>query len=196
MPFRPRRRTFRRFGRRMRTRWMSITPGSQAGLANNVFVGKLINMQTAGGVAQPWNNFVGDTVLRVILDLTASYTLDPSISGTLTASFGLLMTEDQAIDQVTWDPNVPSGDFMMRALLDRQVGPPAAAGGYTFDSQYSSGGGHEPPTSQARHLRINTTVRRRISENDQMWLAILHFIQGGVQGVDYGWTGRILLGLH
>lgn len=185
MPFR------RRFVRgrrpRRRTRWLAVTPGSRAALASNTFAANQLTMEDAQGNVL-MSEFIGGTILRVLLDVQILYTLDGTPSGTSGSIFshaGVFLTADTTPEGTTWSPNAPSGDFMQRTSYGAQL---------IYGTSDLPTLTTVPQTGYAH--RFDTQVRRRIRENDKLWLGFLHFINGtSITGVDYGWTGRVLIAL-
>lgn len=191
MPFRRSRRSFRRS--RRRTRWLSIVPGAIAALATNTFIGTNLTLQDSLGTVS-WSEFYGGTLLRVIMDVNIAHTISAGTpaptSWLFNSHMGLFLTPDSSVQSTVWDPNTPSGDFMQRSQLYQEaiVLAPADGGGiYQYNYGISGNGtGHH----------FDTEVKRRIVENSQLWLGTKHFITGpGLVGVDYGYTGRVLIAL-
>lgn len=181
------RRSFRRRTRR-RTRWLSIIPGSRLALPNNTFAVDGLNLQDKGGTVN-WSEFYGGTLLRVILDVQKQYNIGAApLDGDQQLYFGhagIFLTPDNSPDAVIWDPNVPSGDFMERLTAGEER---VFWNGFGIDSR----GGE----SNAFVFHFDTNVRRRIRENDQLFISWRHFFSGPVYDQhNYGWTGRVLIGL-
>lgn len=192
MPMRRFRRTSGRRQRR-RTRWLSVVPGVIAGLASNTFIGTNLTLQDSLG-AVSWSEFYGGTLLRVIMDVNIAHTISAGTpaptSWILNSHMGIFLTPDSSVQSTPWDPNVPSGDFMDRSQLYQEaiVLAPVDGGGI-YQYQYGV-------SAQGTGHHFDTKVKRRIVENSQLFLGTRHFITGpGLVGIDYGYTGRVLIAL-
>lgn len=186
MPMRRFRKRFVRGGR-PRTRWLAITPGSRSGLATDTFAYNELAIEDKSG-AVPWQRFVGGTLLRVILDVQSQYASATTPANgdhnTYFGHAGLLVTADTTLDATTWDPNKPSGDFMQRLTHGEEQ---------WFWDGYSV---HARGGNDAFAFHFDTNVKRRLRENDSLYVAWRHFFAGQVyNGVNYGWTGRVLVQL-
>lgn len=190
MPGRRYRRSFARRPRR-KTRWLSIVPGAIAGPNNNEFRYSQLNLQDRAG-AVSWSEFYGATLLRVILDVQLQHTSNsqpgPGASWFLFSHAGIFITPDTTPEAVIWDPNVPSGSFMERQSYGEEIFFVNNAG-----SVVQRGG------SDAYAFHFDTNVSRRIGENDLLFLSLKNFFTTAgtpiFTGVDYGYTGRVLIAL-
>lgn len=192
MPFRRSRRFSRR--PRRRTRWFSIIPNAFTHSTNNQFTAQGLSLQIAGPVTVPWAQVAGHTVLRTILDLDFNWDIVYASNavtnvGDMLTHLGIFMSADDTIGTATWDPNVPSGDFMHRDHVSLW---------WRRESNTDLGGITKLGSpGEGRHLHIDTNIRRRVRENDQMWLAARSFKNATnvVNGFTVGYTGRVLLAL-
>lgn len=194
MPFRPRFVRRRRSGPRPRTRWFALTPHALGPfLTDDSYDNQSMDIEDSAG-AVPWQLLVGGTILRTIMDIVVDPVLGLS-SGTQDPDYlpilhlGIFATEDEAPTVTRWDPNVPHGDFMWR---------------YTWSAMMSARETMEGnPASYTLHegnvVRVDTNIRRRIREDEGMWIAGHYFERLGGSGVDMsltaGYTGRVLVQL-
>lgn len=185
MPIRRFRRSFSRRPRR-KTRWFAITPAGFAGGASGTTVASEIFMEDESGNV-PLARLVGSTILTVIVEAQASLTLGvpPPASGQYNSHWGIFT--DQAhnagsVDGTTWDPNKPFGDFMLRD---------------TMSLSYNDITGTGPIVSEknGRNMSMRTRVKRVVREGTHLFIVEKNFISGGITGVDYGYTGRVLIAL-
>lgn len=188
MPFRRFRRAFRR--RRQRTRWFAIVPDGFTLNTNDFNTYRGLQLQTAGPLNSDLQNYTGGTLLRVILDVDFSPDIvftDGVVSvGSAIDHFGLFIQNGTTSPSSSlWDANKPFGNFMYRDGVSwwaRREGT-----GVTPQFLTSQNGG--------RRLHIDTNIRRKISEGDQLFTTHHFFKTGAWNGVDVGHTGRVLIGL-
>lgn len=200
MPFR---RTLkrRRSGGRPRTRWFAIVPGSRSVLGNNLYNFDRLQIQqggAGGAVTVNFSDLVGGTIVRTILDIVCDpsiLNIDGSATGWMYQHAGLFVSPEVSPNTAVWDPNVPSGDFMMRTFLAwylRQLEHNPVAGelalSHVFAASVDGVAGHT--------IHMDTAIRRRIEENESPFLSWHTFCDTAlVQGVSIGWTGRMLIRL-
>lgn len=187
-----RRRSFRR-GRRPRTRWLALAPNSHTLNANNTFYQDNLTLQDSAGNVIAWSDFVGGTLLRVICNVIGNVT-DMTFSsatgvGTSYVHAGLLLTTDVSggLDQNIWSPNRPAGDFMERQTLANTVRRESVA-----DLAATM---HWGAPNDGQMLMFDTNVKRRIRENDSLFMAWYYFQAGVINSTAVGWTGRVLIQL-
>lgn len=188
----------RRFSRRprrakRRTRWVSITPGAFPNFtSNDVYEYEFVGIQDAVG-SLSWSEFYGGTILRTLLEITVDPvygTFDGADDeSTLIWHYGVFVTPGLSAtatpDEQIWDPNVPSGDFMHRgtwveSLIKRNNVMVVV------------------PNKDGHNVTIDSTVKRRIGENDAMWMTARYFERNGGTGdatLQVGYSGRILIAL-
>jgi len=183
MAIRMRRRSSRRRGMRPRTRWLAITPfGYPGGVSAGTNISALTLNDASGPVVL--NDFVGGTLLRVLLDLDAVITAGAIGSGNVINHAGVFVESTQSPTAAFWTANNPSGSFMERL--------------HSMMEFNTYGVGNVPVVYFNQHfpsMHFDTRVRRRINENMVLYLSQTHFLAGGVTGVDYGGTGRVLIQL-
>lgn len=172
---------------------MALTPHALGPFtANDTFDSQLMEIQDSAGI-KPWADFVGATVLRVLVDITCDPVLgNASAVATPDWQFilhtGVGMTEETVPSQDRWDPNDPHGDFMSRHTwgLHVQAREQAGARGITV------------VVHEGNVIRYDIGVRRRVREDEQMWMFAHYFerLGGGVdQSLALGYNGRVLLAL-
>lgn len=176
---------------RPRTMWLSLTPHAMTFTGNDVWDSQLMELETAT-LAVDWGRYVGGTVLRTIVDIVVLpvYPLNLISAEEDWVHFlhlGIGMTQDAAPEQTRWDPNTPHGDFMWRrTTMDRIYARENGLGVTTMFGASSSDGGV---------VRLDSTQRRRIREDERMWM----FGHWFTPAVDYagaiGYTGRVLIRL-
>lgn len=185
-----RRRVIRRGGRRgrPRTRWLAINAGSRAGMTNNTLYFNSISLSDSSGAVN-FADYTGGTILRWIMDLTFSPGTYGGATGRTLNSYivhaGLFL--DQTIanpDSTLWDPNAPFGDFMLRDQASVWFDQDSTNTAFSFGQGYNG-----------RNIHFDTRVRRRIRENDRMWLSTHSFVGGLWTTVDMGFTGRVLVAI-
>lgn len=194
MPFR--KRFVRRRSPRPRTRWVAITPAAVNGgstLANNTQYFNALNLEDRQGTVY-MNDYIGGTILRIILNLQLLPFMDESESGPATqfyyAHVGLFMDASDTPDPDIWNTNSPSGSYMIRDTMSHAAwyGSQAAYPGWVIDY-----GG-----PKARELTLDTQVKRRITENTFPFLGTYTFVSSGYTApgsLAIGYTGRILIQL-
>lgn len=189
------RRTTRRG--RPRTRWFSITPFAQVPNVDGYFGQNQVDIEDKDG-AYSWQNLVGGTLLRVILDVQMRYFLD---SATFTAAAtqyaithtGLCVTEDNTLSSTIWDPNKPFGDFMHRGTISHAV--------FLADQSAYPGLSVMYPGENPNELIIDTQVKRRLRENSALWFTTKTFMSAaysdtvGAGSIALGGSGRVLIQL-
>lgn len=153
----------------------------------------------AGAVTVNFSDLVGGTILRTILDIVADPGINPlngqPQTGWLYQHVGLFVSPEVSPNTAIWDPNVPSGDFMMRkflAVYARKLWENPVSGelamALALESSVDGLAGHT--------IHIDTNVKRRIRENDSPFLSWRTFIDTSlIGGVSLGWTGRMLIRL-
>lgn len=156
-------------------------------MATNTFAFDTLTLQDRSGAVN-WSEFYGGTLLRTILDVQITHTINNAGGiqvGTLFSHTGLCVTADSTLDATTWDPNVPSGDFIRRETFGEEVALQYGAAGLWYRGKQDGFAFH-----------YDTKTKRKLRENDQLFIAWRHFLGGTAwTGVDYGWTGRVLIGL-
>lgn len=201
MPTKRYRRASVRGRAKRRTRWLSVVPAARAVATDNTYNFDRVSLQRGGptgAVAVSFGDLVGGTVIRSIFDIV----MDPAIqsddipqTGWLYQHVGLFMSPDDSPPAGVWDPNVPSGDFMMRkfgAWYVRRLAENPAPGEYSL----SLWGQASVDGASGHTIHIDTNIRRRIRENESMFLSWHTFIDNTlVTGVNLGWTGRLLIAL-
>lgn len=175
----------------MRTRWFAVTPAGLVGMPNGTQYNQLISLETNAGAVN-WASLVGGTILRTILDFTLQpeFTYDPALPETVTMTMhgGLFVDASPNPSSTMWDPNRPYGSFMTRQTrtLWWTRATNAAMGSVTWLGDMGA-------------LHVDTDVKRRIGEGDQLFWAFRGFY-GDTQGLapvllTAGWTGRVLVRL-
>lgn len=188
------RRRLRRRGPRRRTRWVAFTPHAIGPFTtNDSYDQQLMEIEDATNLLV-WSDFIGATVLRTIVD----FVMDP-IPGQFNGSaatevqqilhLGVFMDEAAAPEQSRWDPNVPHGDFMWRQTWAHTM--IVRVGGNSNDVAFNL---HDGVV-----VRLDSTVKRRVTEDLRMWVAGHYFERlGGLLAegsLAVGYTGRVLLAL-
>lgn len=184
-------------GSRPRTRWFAIVPDDRGDMATNTGATDEIIIRDLEGTVQ-FNDLVGGTLLKVLLTMETNpvLTYPANISaGYSTDHHGLFMTEDSnpsATAGAAWDPNIPFGSFMIRWSSAYRIRM-----GYTdsiMSELMSQNDGRQ--SSSGPQILISTEVQRRITENDRLFVAHYHFEDTVVvTGVEFGWSGRVLVRL-
>lgn len=135
-----------------------------------------------------WDDFIGGTVLRTIVDFTFSTGIsNPLVYGDYETytSIGIGMPAEQAPSVNDWDPNDPHAEFMWRGTWSQQVRHREGAG--AMDQVWS--------VNENMVKTADITQRRRIRENMKMWAFMRTFMPGLTTPVVAGWTGRVLIRL-
>lgn len=136
------------------------------------------------------SRLTGSTLVRLIVDVTHDPVLGvgaPPWDYAIDGQDAVMVTEDDSPSVATWDPNVPSGDFMLRSPWSERVQSRSAA----------DGGGIIQWQSQNNRLStLDTKVRRKINENSRVYLVFKHISAGAfLLSSSYGWRGRALFAL-
>lgn len=149
---------------------------------------QLMEIEDANG-ALSYSSFVGGTVLRTIVDIVLSPTYNTSYTSpfTLEAYFhlGMGMTPETAPDLTVWDPNTPHADFMFREMaVETWYGRSVTS--QAMQSKHSS--------SHGQRMHWDSVARRKIRENDRMWIFGHYFTLDSTGGA-IGYSGRQLIAL-
>lgn len=178
---------------RRRTRWLAIVPGSGVNGSNNSGSQQELAIRDLEGTVQ-FNDFVGGTLLRVILVVQHEDSIAFTGSfarGYATDHHGIYMTADESPSTsagAIWDPNIPHGSFMYRWTNAREY--------YGNTSMFFKESVDSSQHGAAFMSSVDTEVRRRIRENDRLWLAGWHFEDATVvTSTAWGYTGRVLIAL-
>lgn len=133
--------------------------------------------------------FTGGTVLRTIVDIVLSPTYGTSYVSPFTLEsyfhLGMFMSPETTPDIARWDPNEPHGDFMYREMaVETWYG--RSVTGQAMQSKHSS--------SHGQRMHWDSTTKRRIRENDRLWMSG-HYFTLDTTGGAIGYTGRVLIQL-
>lgn len=175
---------------------MAIDPVSFTMSTNNTGLAtELVPRALAG--TEPLNNFVGGTLLRVIVTIEHSPVITfpaAADNGFVTEHHGLFVDDELFSAGLSaaspWNPNIPTGSFMARASMAYRC-----VASTTDDMFHETWSQTVVPGGQQQTM-FDTKIRRRIHENDKLWLATWHFEDGVVvTDMEHGITGRILIRL-
>lgn len=165
-----------------------MVPHSLVGTGNNTTDLQIVDLSTNLATFE-WDELVGGTILRTIMDIVYSptYPTAPAVNYTWEnyVHVGIFVTEDTAPSAAIWDPNAPHGSFMYREMMSKQwVSRQTSAG----DSQSSFADSH------GGRMHIDSKIRRRIEENEKMWV-VARFFTTIPSNDAIGYTGRLLVQL-
>lgn len=168
---------------------MAFTPHALTFSGNNTTDIQEMQIQDATGILS-FQQFIGGTILRTIVDIVLSPTYQlppgPNFTSEMYWHLGMFLTEDANPNLSTrWDPNVPHGDFMLREMAVETWYHRVMASGVEIVKHESSHG---------QRMHWDTTVKRRIHEDERMWMAGRYFTLLAT-GSAIGYTGRLLIQL-
>lgn len=194
MPFR---RTFRRRGTRgrRRTRWYSLGATAYLANADNQFGTLQLNVKDDLGVNHTLGGLLaGGTLLRVILDVVVEPVFGDEATYEQVWNYhhtGIFVEAVTAPSQTLWDPNNPSGDFMMRLSTYYRAWRSPTLGSLMTVSTVAPDG----TKVYAGHVQhYDTNVKRRLTENDSLWLT-WHNFRANFTDTEVGVIGRVLVAL-
>lgn len=182
------RRSFRRRAPKSRTRWMSLVPHALTFSGNDTTDLQVMEIHDSRATV-PWEDFVGGTILRTIVDIVLSPTYPSSWTAPFTAEHyfhvGIFTSPEILPDIIRWDPNVPHAEFMYREMaVETWYGRTVT--GQAMQSKHSS--------SHGQRMHFDSTIKRRLRENDQLWMSG-HMFELTSSGGALGYTGRVLIQL-
>ena len=139
---------------------------------------------------QASDEFIGATLSKVHLDISAAPDLVVTAAVTNIADYtlyaGLFVADNVVPEPTIWTPNEPSGDYMLRDTMSLWWRREATADGASTSWL----------EDHARHLHLETHVRRKLEENSRLFLGFyFSFAGAALNSLPVGWTGRALITL-
>lgn len=169
---------------------MALVPHAMTFASNNTWDAQLMEITDLRATATPgvsWGEFTGATVVRVVGSIFVQPTWpSPGADNAIYTQyyhFGIGMSQDNAIEEARWDPNLPFADFMWRDGILQEI-LMRDAGNANMAMSFRG--------NPAGKVDFDISVKRKVRESDRLWLTGRMFAPNNDFGGAIGYSGRVL----